>query len=266
MENPVMEKIEDTPLGDRMKMYEGQATMMLDKKLPAVIRIDGRAFHSYCRGFEKPFDKHILDAMMYTTTKLCEEIQNAKIGYAQSDEISILMMVDSEVAQSWFDGKTAKILSVSASIATSYFNEYMEKIYWLPQRFKNKIAGKDSPDKRANFDSRVFNLPVEEVNNYFWWREQDAVRNSIQSVAHSKYSQKQLHKKNTNAMIEMLKTEKSIDWNKDIPTHLQRGYCALREYYEKEGATRSRWSIDYNIPLFKDDRNYVGKFLEPSLI
>jgi tRNA(His) guanylyltransferase len=261
-----MEKIEDMDLGDRMKAYEGQATMTLDKKLPAIIRIDGRAFHSYTRGFERPFDKHILEAMMYTTTKLCEEVQNAKIGYAQSDEISILMTVDSEMAQPWFDGKTPKILSVSASIATSYFNEYMDKIYWQPQRFRNKMAGEESRDKMANFDSRVFNLPVEEVNNYFWWREQDAIRNSIQSVSHTHYSQKQLHKKNTAMMLEMLREEKKVDWGKDIPIHLQRGYCAVKEHFEKDGGIRSKWSIDYNIPLFKDDRNYVGKFLEPAVI
>ena len=111
------------------------------------------------------------------------------------------------------------------------------------------------------FDSRVFTIPKEEVNNCVLWRQQDATRNSIQSVAQANFSHKQLQNKNCLELQEMLLQEKGINWN-DIPTHLKRGSCCIKEQYEIENedgvALHSRWIIDEEIPIFSQDTNYVN--------
>lgn len=111
---------------------------------------------------------------------------------------------------------------------------------------------------KAMFDARAFTLPKEEVCNYFIWRQQDASRNSVQMVAQSLFSHKQLHGKNTGELQDMMFTEHGVNWN-DYPTHQKRGACIVKEYYEKEGATRSRWVPDLEIPIFTQDRDYIDK-------
>ena len=245
-------------LGDRMKAYEKNDKRKLEPKTPVIIRLDGRAFHTYTRGFDKPFDDTIIAAMQYTTQKLCEEIQNVKIAYSQSDEITLFLSdFDGKNTQQWFNGEVDKIVSLSSSIATYYFNYYMETNHW----FKN-------PEKRkpANFDARAFNVPKHEVVNCFIWRQQDAIRNSISALAQSEYSSKDLHKKSTAQMLEML-LNKKINWT-DLSVVKQRGFCVVKEFFmldvisdnkeqAPQQATRSRWTIDENIPIFSNDKYYI---------
>lgn len=261
-----VKKIEDMPLGDRMKAYENHdGGPVLDPVLPAIIRCDGKAFHTYTRGFKKPFDEYIFEAMSYSMRKLCDSIQNCRICYTQSDEISILMTTHETLSMPWFGGKKSKIESIASSMVSIYFNEYMNNVFWIPTKYKARInEDKEIYERLGMFDARVFNIPMEEVNNYFIWREQDAIRNSIQAVAHSKYSQKQLHKKNQAEMIEML-AAKEIDYYGTIPLHFQRGFCCVRENYQVDGATRSKWVFDRNIPVFKDDRDYMDKFVKSEV-
>ncbi len=245
-------------IGDRMKAFEKKEKKKLTQKLPVIIRLDGRSFSNYTKGFEKPFDEMIIGAMKHTTTKLCEEIQNVKIAYSQSDEITLVLVdYEKEDTQQWFNGELDKILSISSSIATYHFNDYMERMYWSKNLDKTK--------KPANFDSRAFNIPKHEVNNCLLWRQQDAVRNSISALAQSVYSHKQLHGKNTGTMLEMLK-DKNIDWEK-LEVYKQRGFCVIKEYFvinadEKDekstSTTRSKWVVDDNIPIFSEDRSYVN--------
>jgi tRNA(His) 5'-end guanylyltransferase len=109
--------------------------------------------------------------------------------------------------------------------------------------------------KGAMFDARVFNIPKEEVCNNILWRQQDAIRNSIQMVGHANFSDKQMHGKNTSQIKEMLLSEKGIDWN-DLPTKFQRGSCCIKTFDEQTG--RSEWVIDNEIPIFKaEGRNYI---------
>lgn len=255
------EELRAMSLGDRMKMYESRSRTVLDKREPAVIRIDGKAFHTYTKGFVKPFDDTLVAAMEYTMIKLCEEIQNVRIGYAQSDEISLLMTThEHDNKQPWFGGKVSKIVSVAASTASVHFNDYMDKMYWTPKLLAAEIVGDVPRRKLATFDARVFNLPLDEVNNCFIWRQQDAIRNSISAMAQAEFSPSQLHKKDMDAMKQMLR-ENGKFWGK-LPAHLQRGYCAVLESYEKEGTKRSRWVSDRSIPEFVQDREYVGKFAQ----
>lgn len=253
-------------LGTRMKKLEKSVGERLDLKMPAVIRVDGRAFSTYTRGFKKPFDTHISGAMSHAAKMLCEEVQNAKIAYAQSDEITILMTThESEERQTWFDGRVQKIVSNAASIATEAFNEYMDANYWIPEKLKEPFDGTPPKNrKRARFDARVFNVPHDEINNILIWRQQDAIKNSKQMVAQQHFSHKELHGKNTDQQVEMLRS-KFIIWD-EFPLKLQRGFCIVKEQYQKDGATRSRWTEDSNVPLFVEDRNYVGRFAASIVI
>lgn len=237
-----------TSLGDRMKDYENNSRHILTRRLPIMIRIDGKAFHTYTRKFEKPFDTKIRDAFVAATTALFNEIQGLKLSYQQSDELSLLLInYDTLQTQSWFDNNIQKIVSVSSSIVTAAFNEFM---------FKNKFN-----DKIATFDSRVFVLPKEEVCNSFLWRQQDATRNSISCLGQKHFSHKVLHKKNTSQVQEMLFQEKGINWN-DQPTWTKRGYCMTRNTIEKEpGVFRSSVDVDLEIPIFSQNRDYINKFV-----
>lgn len=226
-------------IGDRMKSYyEDRTRFLLIRRSYTIIRIDGKAFHTYTKGLIKPFDQQLVNDMDQTACFLCKSIQGAKFAFVQSDEISILLTDFEEITtDSWFDGNIQKIASVSASMATARFNELR-------------------PGKLAFFDSRVFQIPGKiEVENYFIWRQQDTVRNSISSAAQSVYSPKELDGKNTDQQQEML-FQKGINWN-DYNITLKRGRLIVKEIYEKDGAMRSRW-ISTGVPTFTQDRDFLS--------
>lgn len=253
--------VREMSLGDRMKWYEKEVGKTLDENLPAVIRIDGKAFHTYTKGFEKPFDQHVTGAMRYTMVKLCEEIQNVRISYMQSDEISLIMTThENPDKQPWFGGKVDKIVSVAASLASAYFNSYMDKMYWNPRIMAAEIVGDAPKYKVAVFDARTWNVPMDEVNNVLVWRQQDAIRNSVSALAQSKFSHAQLHGKNVASMKDML-LDKGVDWN-TLPVQLQRGFMCTREYYNKEGVERSKWVCQDSIPVFSNEKHHVNQFVE----
>lgn len=209
-------------LGDRMKdFYENRTRIKLPRRTNTIIRLDGKAFHSFTKGFEKPFDKDLTAAMNNTAKALCDEIQGAVVGYVQSDEISILLTDYKKLTtNAWFDGNIQKIVSVSASMATAYFNSYIN--YDRP----------DDSRLMAFFDSRVMTIPsITEVINYFIWRQQDAVRNSISMVAQSLYSHKELMNKNANEMQEM-SFQKGVNWN-DIDDGWKRGRMIIKDSIQK---------------------------------
>ena len=180
-------------LGDRMKNYENALRQYITPRMPVIMRIDGKAFHSLTRGCKKPFDEDFASAMDCTAKKLLDEIQNSRMAYVQSDEISILLIdYNTFQSQQWFGGNIQKMVSVSASISGVEFSQ---------------IFGKN-----GYFDSRIFILPESEVVNYFIWRQQDCTRNSVSSVAQSLYSPKQLHQKSNSNMQDMI-FDKGVNWN-----------------------------------------------------
>ena len=225
-------------LGKRMKEnYEVRSRSYLPRRTNTIIRLDGKAFHTYTRGLDKPFDYKLIDDMVEVTKFLCENIQGCKIGYTQSDEISLLLTdYDNIQTSAWFDGNVQKICSISASMATAKFNELRS-------------------GKLAFFDSRCFSISdKEEVVNYFVWRQKDATRNSVSMAAQSVYSHRELNKKSSSDKQEML-FQKGINWN-DYPVSAKRGSAVIKKYYEKEGAQRSKW--DYvDIPIITQDRDFI---------
>lgn len=229
-------------LGDRMKrLYENITRNLLQGRTYTIIRIDGKAFHTYTKGLEQPFDAQLVLDMDATACYLCKNIQGAKFAFVQSDEISILLTdFDSLTSQAWFDGNIQKMASVSASYATAMFNQLR-------------------PGKLAHFDSRVFQISDKtEVENYFIWRQQDTTRNSISSVAQSLYSAKQLNGKSTNVMQDMI-FQKGINWN-DYDAKLKRGRMIIKQHYEKNGAMRSNW-VSIGAEIFTQERWFISKFI-----
>ena len=261
-------------IGIRMKEnYENRAKTSLCRRMPVIVRVDGRSFHTYTHGFERPFDKVLVKSMQDTMKYLCENIQGAKIGYCQSDEISILLTdYDTLGTQAFFDYEVQKICSITASMATLAFNKAFYKNY---NCFLSDINGmlnlafneyllrsyQTALEKGAMFDSRCFNLPEAEVTNYFYWRQQDATRNSIQMVGQANFSHKELHGKSCNHIQEMLHEERGINWN-DFPIFLKRGSCCVKTYWHENGIERSGWYVDTNIPEFVgEDRQYIEVLL-----
>ena len=282
-------------LGIRMKTYYEQIPKTkLMRRTPVAIRIDGKAFHTFTKGFQKPFDEVLIKSMQATMKYLCENIQGCVLGYHQSDEITLILVDYKNLnSDAWFDYEVQKMCSIAASIATMAFNKFFYKNVeaWgdniLPDwncggtsepvdenLWKQASVYLKACEKGAMFDARVFNIPKEEVTNLLYWRQLDATRNSIQMVGQANFSHKELHGKSCNMIQDMLLTEKDINWN-DFPTHQKRGSCCVKSGVTITGATvlengevetcsieRPHWYIDYEIPIFKNEgRNYIDKLI-----
>ena len=273
-------------LGIRMKTYYEQIPKTkLMRRCPVCIRIDGKAFHTFTRGFQKPFDEILIKTMQETTKYLCENIQGCVLGYTQSDEISLILVDYKKLnSSSWFDYEVQKICSIAASMATMAFNKFFrQNAYEFIQDCATDyeidgLCGEGTAEwelcgvyqkainKGALFDARVFNIPKEEVTNLIYWRQLDASRNSIQMIGQANFSHKELQNKSCNDIQDMLVLEKGINWN-DLPVYQKRGSCCIRnttvcEPYGNKTLTNevpaTHWFIDKNIPIFKGEgRKYI---------
>lgn len=263
-------------LGNRMKTYyEEVSKTKLTRRMPVIIRLDGKAFHTFTRGFKKPFDDIFMKTMQDTMKYLCENIQGCVLGYTQSDEITLVLVDYNKLDTSaWFDYEVQKMTSISASMATLAFNRNFSKN--LQEAIYNKAVelGKfgtkalaenyysayiKALNKGAVFDSRVFNIPKEEVTNCVLWRQKDAERNSILSVAQANYSQKELEGKSCKELVAKLETEKDIIWG-NLPTPQKRGTCCIKDvkYLLDDGQV-----VENNSQITYKDR--VGQFYFDTL-
>jgi tRNA(His) 5'-end guanylyltransferase len=260
--------MDTSDLAKRMKNYESVPKTRLMKRCPVAVRIDGRSHHSFCRGFKRPFDEVYIKSMQETAKYLCENIQGAVLSYQQSGEITLVLVDYKELNTSpFFDYEVQKLCSIIASMTTMSFNKNFEKNFFdylgTYEYTIENASYVDSLHKAlksgAMFDTRVFNLPKEEVTNMVYWRQLDAMRNSVQMVGQANFSHRELQNKSCNDIKEML-LEKDIDWNK-LPIYQQRGSCCTKETYMHESGTiRNRWIIDKNIPIFKGEgRKYIDK-------
>ena len=240
-------------LGNRMKKYESVSKGVLMSRTPVAIRVDGKAFHTFTKKLNKPFDAVFMNAMIQTMEVMCEDIQNCIFGYVQSDEITFILKDYEQLNTSaWFDNEIQKLCSVSASMATYYFNHYFRveahRAIWANPNSDYAATLTSCIATPAMFDARCFNIPREEVVNLIYWRQLDAVRNSIQACGQAKYSHRQLHKASCEVIKEMLRQD-GIPWE-NLPTFKQRGTCCRRENGE--------WVTDYAMPmLVKEGRAYL---------
>ena len=277
-------------LGLRMKtFYEQIPKTRLMRRVPVAIRIDGKSFHTFTRGFQKPFDEVLIKTMQETMKYLCENIQGCVLGYTQSDEIT-LILIDYQkfTSQAWFDYEVQKMCSIAASMTTMAFNKYFKSYVnlYMYDNYPSEDTAKygkiliNAMQKGAMFDARCFNIPKEEVCNLIYWRQLDASRNSIQMVGQANFSHKELQNKSCSDIQDMLMTQKGINWN-DFPTYQKRGSCCIKteqsvteettvtksqfgEDKEKHviNVERPHWIIDKEIPIFRgEDRNYIDKLI-----
>ena len=266
-------------LGKRMKeFYEQIPKSKLMRRTPVAIRIDGKAFHTFTRGFQKPFDTVLMKSMQETMQYLCENIQGCVFGYTQSDEITLILVDYKKLTSSaWFDYEVQKMCSISASMATMAFNKFFSTEVSVLQAMKKSgmkpNISKDyidillkAKDKGAMFDARCFNIPKEEVTNLIYWRQLDATRNSIQMVGQANFSHKELQNKTCNDIQDMLMLQKDINWN-NFPTDCKRGACAININYKNPNSLTDRnrikgWFIDKEIPIFKGEgRDYIEQLI-----
>lgn len=234
-------------LGERIKSsYENRTRYSLPRRTYSIIRIDGKAFHSYTKGLKRPFDEDLIADLDNAVMNSLRDIQGAQFGYVQSDEISILLTDFEKITtDAWFDGNIQKICSVSASLVTAEFNK-LRLFRKLKGLDSNKLEVAIDPGdlqewaNLAMFDSRVFTIPDKtEVYNYFIWRWKDCSRNSISMVAQSNFSHKELHSKSSSEKQDML-MKKGINWSK-LPEHHKNGRFIVKEQYEVNGAVRNKW-------------------------
>lgn len=180
-------------LGKRMKEnYESRSCHRLTRRTPVIIRVDGRAFHTVLKDAKRPFDmKYIID-FRWCAGLVSQHIQGFKLGYCQSDEVSFLLTdFDTLQTEPWFDYRVDKLCSITASLMSMYF--------------------KDCWGTHMGFDARAFNIPKEEVSNYFLWRAKDWHRNSVQMHAQSLFSHRKLRGKKTGELLQMIE-EAGENW------------------------------------------------------
>ena len=255
--------------GDRMKDYESRNQYFLQRRIPVCIRVDMRAGHTFTKGFVRPFDEVFGNAMVKTMEYCAKNIGNFVFSYCQSDEITFIL-VDYEKLETdaWFNYRTDKLCSISASMATMAFYKYFQdevnkwfntayeksQIEWdwdttekVEEQFKNYL---NALEKGAMFDARCFNIPKEEVTNLVYWRQLDAARNSIQMVGQAYFSHNKLQEKSCSEIQDMLINEHDINWN-NFKTRYKRGVCWTKEH-----------GIDYEMPMLKGfDRDYLDKLI-----
>lgn len=277
-------------LASRMKsFYEEVSKTRLLRRIPTVIRIDGRVFHTFTKGFVQPFDDVLIDSMHETMKYLCENIQGCVLGYTQSDEITLILTDYKELtSDAWFNYEVQKVCSIVASMATMTFNKAFAKNV---KNFDLKTAynGDTEENKRlsriynkavekgAMFDARFFNIPREEVTNLIYWRQLDASRNSVNMVGRAYFSHKELLNKSCSQIQDLLMT-KGINWN-NYPTYQKRGACCVKceVVSNKESdipyplkvmlpqtivKTSKEWIVDDDIPIFKGNgRQYIEELI-----
>lgn len=228
-------------IGTRFKKnYENRYKFKLTRRTPVIIRIDGRAFHTYTKGFIRPFDGRIQCAMYNIGKRLLKDALGAKLAYTQSDEVSVLLTDwDTLQTDAWFDYNVQKLCSVSASIATCTFNDSIRAYNGgegLPHGYS------------AQFDARAFNVPLEEVSNYFVWRAKDWYRNSVTMYAQSFFLHNELHGKSCEDMHEMLH-------------NIGKNWCTDLSPAEKNGTFLSKHGAEYIQPIFSCINNLVESVL-----
>lgn len=281
-------------LGCRMKeFYEQVPKTKLMRRTPVAIRIDGKSFHTLTKNFQKPFDEVLIKTMQDTMKYLCENIQGCVLGYAQSDEITLILVDYKKLTSAaWLNYEMQKCCSIAASMATMAFNKFFsdniemdydkkfhswgldrvsnfgtdEEYAKVFQRLEEEYEAYYEKNGTAMFDARCLNIPKEEVTNLIYWRQLDAIRNSIQMVGQANFSHRELQNKTCKDIKEMLVEQKGINWD-ELPIYQKRGSCCVKEIEARQvdgmpGIERSHWIIDKEIPIFKDeDREYIDRLV-----
>lgn len=273
-------------LGDDMKAYEKKYDLELEPNVPVILRLDGHAFHTFTArmGFETPFDKSFKDTMYYTAMDVLKFCGGSRVAYVQSDEITVLMTKDAnERSTPFFNNRVQKLCSITASVCSVSFNRMINAPFNGSDEMNYHMDG-SSDIPSAYFDCRCFVVPRDKVISIFDWRQRDAMKNAVNSIIYwkeretfsGKRTQRNLDNISTKEKTRILKDKYNVDIN-DFPSHFIRGACIVKktnsaliedvvspdiiEKYKKQGQTVERhyWDVDYNIPIFKENPDYIEK-------
>jgi tRNA(His) guanylyltransferase len=219
-------------LGDRIKRYESVSSPLLLRRTPVLLRVDGKAFHTYTRDMKRPFDADFMDAMVYATDRTSKEMMGFRLAYTQSDEATFALSdYATEQTEPWLGYEVNKLVSITASMFTAYFNAYMRNCL-----YETKARN------LAFFDCRAFNVPLDDAANVFVWRQKDWHRNSLQMFARSHFTHEELDGKNTEDIHEMLH-EVGANWVTDLDAREKNGtfvawagtFCRELDYFKVRG-------------------------------
>lgn len=215
-----------------MKQYETSFDFTLPLSSPVILRLDGHTFSRFTAHFCRPFDQRIHDAMVSTCSDLLKYFPQATVAYTQSDEITLVFPTG---VQS-FNERIQKLSSLAASYCSVRFNAHLAAFLAANPEPKVKPTAYDKLGT-AHFDARFFAVPsVEEALNCLLWRcRGDAMRNSINGFARTLYSDKQLHKKTTREVREMMENDKGVVFEDAVPKWAIEGSLMKREEFEHEG-------------------------------
>ena len=248
------------PIGDRHKTYEFAYDHTIIRRVPIIIRVDGRSFSKVTRRIRRPYCEKMMNLMSLTMLETIKLMDGAVFGYQQSDEITFVLKNDQELdTEPWFGNRIQKIVGVTASTVTYFFNEILSEMEDPPE-----LIG------QTTFDARVFAVPdySEAVNNLVF-RQQDCSRNSLTAAAYAEFGQKfgkktayrLLHEKGSAQRRELLLDECGIDFDTYYPLSFRHGIGAYRAPHlvetEEGQVTRQKWILDFELPNFTDDRDFV---------
>ena len=253
-------------LSERQKAYEDVYDHRIIKRLPLIIRLDGRGFSRLTKRLPRPYCSKMLDLMANTMLNTAMEVEGAIFAYQQSDEITIVLRNDKSYdSEPWFQNRIQKIVSITASLATMFF-------------IKNFSSMDNPPDINNNaiFDCRVFAVPsLQEAANNLIFRQQDCIRNAITSAAQAelgkqfgkKTALKLLHNKNSKDRLDLLLTKCSIDFDKHYPSAFRMGVGAYKipTLIKDSENMRSKWTLDKNVPSFITDKNFILNILHSGV-
>ena len=241
-------------LGDRMKTYESVSDTRLSRLTPVILRLDGRAFHTLTKPLVKPFDRLFMDAMDMTLEKLCKEIPGCHMGYVQSDEISLLLLEKTLQSDAWFENRIQKIVSISASIASTAFRASLAQLLGLMENRDADIRSYDLLLNEAVFDCRAFSVPERDVCNYFIWRQKDCYRNAVLTMAQHHIGKKAIYGMTVAKLTETLHSMGFTESN--IPS--SKGRVCIRDLSILDlPGSRDKWTLIKDAPDFKENREFV---------
>jgi tRNA(His) 5'-end guanylyltransferase len=221
-------------LAARMKQYEAATEINLEPSQPVILRLDGHAFSKFTAPFSKPFDERLHKAMVRTCADLLDCYPAATLAYTQSDEITLIFPNGVES----FNDRAMKIVTLAAGFCSVHF--YSHLITALAESpdppLKKDIRSLPLP----YFDGRIFNVPtVEEcLNNVLWRCRGDAVRNSVSAFARSFFSTRELHGKNQEEMVEMVRREKGVVYREAVPRWALEGSIVKKTLVELEAVNK----------------------------
>lgn len=262
-QSEIVPELKTIPLDTRMKMYESQFESIINPYESYIVRMDGRSFSTFTKGFKKPFDMNFINAMRLTAKDLIKKF-NPQTVYFHSDEFTLCF--DSLCTKDEYDklpsryshifnGRVCKIITTYASYCSVRFNYHInnimahcENISDYSESFIKSVQAFDE-----TFDARVLRFDesqrFEMVNHQIWRSIRDSHRNAVNTYGQTFIGKKQILDKNQNQIIEMLKNV-GIDWE-TVPLFIKYGIYCKGIYVENTNETNNKQFIRKDYVFFQ---------------